>query len=163
MPPSIRIFQINGKNILIRGAGYSFDMLLRSSPERQEAELRYVRDMNLNTIRFEGKLEDDHFFDLMDEMGILAMPGWCCCDQWERWKAWKRRGRTDGRGVATRPDPAVGAPPVSVHLPLRERSYAPPPQIEKAILYRSLKESDWPNPAVASAGELHHDCSVRPE
>ncbi|MGA2086244.1 MAG: sugar-binding domain-containing protein, partial [Terracidiphilus sp.] len=83
-----RIFQINGKNILIRGAGYSFDMLLRSTPERQEAELRYVRDMNLNTIRFEGKLEDDHFFDLMDEMGILAMPGWCCCDNWERWKAW---------------------------------------------------------------------------
>jgi exo-1,4-beta-D-glucosaminidase len=67
-----RVFQINGKNILIRGAGYSFDMLLRSSPERQEAELKYVRDMNLNTVRFEGKLEDDHFFDLMDEMGILA-------------------------------------------------------------------------------------------
>jgi exo-1,4-beta-D-glucosaminidase len=30
-----RVFQINGKNILIRGAGYSFDLLLRSSPERQ--------------------------------------------------------------------------------------------------------------------------------
>src|ERR1017187_10575154 len=35
-----RLFHINGKNILIRGAGYTFDMLLRSSPERQEAELR---------------------------------------------------------------------------------------------------------------------------
>ena len=30
-----RIFKINGKDILIRGAGYSFDMLLRSSPERR--------------------------------------------------------------------------------------------------------------------------------
>ncbi len=39
-------------------------MLLRSSPERQEAELRYVRDMNLNAVRFEGKLEDDHFLEL---------------------------------------------------------------------------------------------------
>jgi len=37
-----RLFHINGKPILIRGAGYSFDLLLRSSPERQEAELKYV-------------------------------------------------------------------------------------------------------------------------
>ena len=28
-----RVFRINGKNILIRGAGYTFDMMLRSSPE----------------------------------------------------------------------------------------------------------------------------------
>ena len=54
-----RLFHINGRNILIRGAGYTFDMLLHTTPERQEAELRYVRDMNLNTIRFEGKIEDD--------------------------------------------------------------------------------------------------------
>ena len=40
-------------------------MLLRSSPERQEAELDYVRDMNLNTVRLEGKLEDEHFFELV--------------------------------------------------------------------------------------------------
>ena len=69
------MFHINGKNILIRGAGYTFDMLLRSSPERQEAELRYVRDMNLNAVRFEGKLEDDHFLELCDRMGILVLAG----------------------------------------------------------------------------------------
>ncbi|HKU21447.1 MAG TPA: hypothetical protein VJQ50_10570, partial [Terriglobales bacterium] len=71
-----RVFQINGKNILIRGAGYSFDLLLRSSPEKQREQLRYVRDLHLNAVRMEGKLEDDHFFDLADEMGILMMPGW---------------------------------------------------------------------------------------
>src|SRR5581483_6580963 len=83
-----RVFQINGKNILIRGAGYSFDMLLRSSPERQQAELNYVRDLNLNAVRMEGKLENDHFFDLADQMGIMVLPGWCCCDQWENWPEW---------------------------------------------------------------------------
>ncbi len=31
-PPVARLFKINGKKILIRGAGYSFDMLLRDSP-----------------------------------------------------------------------------------------------------------------------------------
>ena len=83
-----RLFHINGKNILIRGAGYSFDLLLRSSPERQEAELKYVRDLNLNAVRLEGKLEDDHFLELCDRLGILVMPGWCCCDQWEKWNTW---------------------------------------------------------------------------
>ncbi len=146
-----RIFQINGKKILIRGAGYSFDMMLRSSPERQEAELKYVRDMNLNTVRFEGKLEDDHFFDLMDEMGILGMPGWCCCDRWERWKAWGVEDepvvvaslRDQIRRLQRHP---------SVFTFLYGSDYAPPPEIEKKYL-EVLKESDWPNPAVASAGE----------
>jgi exo-1,4-beta-D-glucosaminidase len=146
-----RVFQINGKNILIRGAGYSLDMMLRSSPERQEAELRYVRDMNLNTIRFEGKLEDDHFFDLMDEMGILGMPGWCCCDRWERWSAWSAEElpiaaaslRDQVRRLQRHP---------SVFTFLYGSDYAPPPEIEKKYL-QVLKESDWPNPAVASAGE----------
>jgi exo-1,4-beta-D-glucosaminidase len=146
-----RIFQINGKNILIRGAGYSLDMMLRSSPERQEAELRYVRDMNLNTIRFEGKLEDDHFFDLMDEMGILGMPGWCCCDRWERWPAWSAEElpiaaaslRDQIRRLERHP---------SVFTFLYGSDYAPPPEVEKKYL-QVLKESDWPNPAVASAGE----------
>ena len=45
--------------------------------------------MNLNTIRLEGKIEDDHFLDLCDRKGILVMAGWCCCDHWERWRNWK--------------------------------------------------------------------------
>jgi len=146
-----RIFQINGKNILIRGAAHSFDMLLRSSPEQQEAELKYARDMNLNAIRFEGKLEDDHFFDLMDEMGILGMPGWCCCDHWERWTTW------------TKEDEPIAAASLRDQIRRLERhpavftflygsDYAPPPNVEKMYL-QILKESDWPNPAVASAGD----------
>jgi exo-1,4-beta-D-glucosaminidase len=146
-----RIFQINGKNILIRGAGYSFDMMLRSSPERQEAELRYVRDMNLNTIRFEGKLEDDHFFDLMDEMGILGMPGWCCCDRWERWGAWGSEELPVAEASLRDQIRRLERHP-SVFTFLYGSDYAPPPEVEKRYL-QVLKESDWPNPAVASAGE----------
>ena len=80
---------MNGKPILIRGGGWASDMLLRpASTERLEAEMRYVREMGLNTIRLEGKLESDEFYDLADEHGILVMPGWCCCDQWEKWDKW---------------------------------------------------------------------------
>ncbi len=116
-----RLFHINGKNILIRGAGYTFDMLLRSSPERQEAELRYVRDMNLNAVRFEGKLEDDHFLELCDRMGILVLAGWCCCDHWEKW-AQVGQGRRDRRGrFPARSTAPSGAPSFGLRLALRQR------------------------------------------
>jgi len=84
-----RLFRINGKPILVRGGGWASDMLLRpKSPERLEAEFRYVREMGLNTIRLEGKLETEAFYELADRLGILVMPGWCCCDQWEQWGKW---------------------------------------------------------------------------
>ena len=144
-----RVFQINGKNILIRGAGYSFDMLLRSSPERQEAELRYVRDMNLNTIRFEGKLEDDHFFDRMDELGILGMPGWCCCDWWEKWPRWGMEEEPIA-AASTRDQVRRLERHPSVFTFLYGSDYPPPQEIEKAYL-EILKECDFPNPPVSSA------------
>src|SRR5215471_6098142 len=74
-----RLFRVNGKPILIRGAGWAPDMMLRRNMKRLRAELQYVQDMNLNTIRLEGKIESDEFFKLADEKGILIMAGWCCC------------------------------------------------------------------------------------
>jgi exo-1,4-beta-D-glucosaminidase len=145
-----RLFQINGKNILIRGAGYSFDLLLRSTPLKQQEQLQYVRDLRLNAVRMEGKLEDEHFFDLADEMGILMMPGWCCCDQWENWPKWDQEDehiaaesmRDQARRLERHP---------SVFVWLYGSDFAPPPEVEKMYL-QVLKESDWPNPAIASAG-----------
>lgn len=144
-----RLFQINGKNILIRGAGYSFDLLLRSTPEKQREQLEYVRDLHLNAVRMEGKLEDEHFFDLADEMGILMMPGWCCCDQWENWPKWDTEDehiaaeslRDQVRRLERHP---------SVFVWLYGSDFAPPPKVEKMYL-QILEESDWPNPAIASA------------
>ena len=89
-PQGARLFRVNGRRMLIRGGGWAPDMLLRASPARQEAEMQYVRDLRLNTIRLEGKLEDEHFFDLADRYGILVLAGWSCCDQWEQWRKWTR-------------------------------------------------------------------------
>ena len=88
-PEGYRLFRVNGRPFLVRGGGWSSDMMLRQSPERLDAEFRYVRDMNLNTIRLEGKLETDEFFEKADQMGIMVMAGWCCCDHWEHWDKWK--------------------------------------------------------------------------
>src|SRR4029077_1874040 len=84
-----RVFSINGKKILIRGGGWSPDMMLRENSQRLADEFAYVRDMGLNTIRLEGKLETEEFFDRADREGILIMAGWCCCDHWEHWSRWK--------------------------------------------------------------------------
>ena len=144
-----RLFQINGKNILIRGAGYSFDMLLRSSPERQQAELNYVRDLNLNAVRLEGKIENDHFFDLADEMGILVLPGWCCCDQWENWPAWdKENERVAGDSLRDQLRRLERHP--SVIAWLYGSDFAPPARIENLYL-QIMKDVDWPNPSISSA------------
>ncbi len=145
-----RLFQINGKNILIRGAGYSFDMLLRSSPERQQSELNYVRDLNLNAIRLEGKIENDHFFDLADRMGILVLPGWCCCDQWENWPAWdKENERIAGDSLRDQLRRLERHP--SVIGWLYGSDFAPPPRIESMYL-QIMRDVDWPNPSISSAG-----------
>jgi exo-1,4-beta-D-glucosaminidase len=144
-----RLFRINGKPILIRGAGWSQDMLLRQDPERLRDELRLVRDMHLNTIRLEGKLETDDFFHLADEQGILVMLGWCCCDQWEHWKQWTPENYT------------VAADSLRSQL-LRIRHHAsllvwlngsdnpPPADVESAYL-RIEAETHWPNPTLSSA------------
>jgi len=86
-----RAFHINGKNILIRGGGWTPDMMLREDSQRLHDEFRYVRDMGLNTVRLEGKLETQEFFDLADHEGIMVMAGWCCCDFWSAGRAGNRR------------------------------------------------------------------------
>jgi exo-1,4-beta-D-glucosaminidase len=79
-----RLFRINGKPILIRGAGWAPDMLFRRDATRLEQEFKYVIDLGLNTIRLEGKLETEHFYNRADELGVLIMAGWCCCSIWEQ-------------------------------------------------------------------------------
>ena len=70
-----RLFKINGKRVLIRGAAWAPDLLLRWSEKKVDADLAYVRHMGLNTIRLEGKMDRSEFFDKTDRLGILVMPG----------------------------------------------------------------------------------------
>ena len=83
-----KVFQINGKNIVIRGGGYVEDLMLRPSKERIKTDIAYAKQMNLNTLRMEGPRGPDYIFDLCDREGILLMVGWCCCSAWERWNQW---------------------------------------------------------------------------
>jgi exo-1,4-beta-D-glucosaminidase len=144
-----RMFRINGRRILIRGGGWAPDMLLRASPERQLAELRYVLDMHLNTVRLEGKLEDDRFFDLADSLGVLVMAGWCCCDHWEHWKDWTPEDHRIAE-ASQRSQIARLRGHASVFVWLNGSDNPPPPDVERVYL-DVLNELRWPNPYVSSA------------
>jgi exo-1,4-beta-D-glucosaminidase len=79
-----RQMTLNGKDVLIKGAGWTDDIFLRDTPESIEQQVRYVMDMNMNLIRFEniwGK--DDTVYDLCDKLGVMALVGFSCQWEWE--------------------------------------------------------------------------------
>jgi len=142
-------FMVNGKSILILGAGWAPDMMLRVDPERTEEEIQYVKDMHLNTIRLEGKIIDKHFFDLCDRYGILVQAGWCCCDHWEKWKTWKPEDYTVAEDSLRDQIRRVRSHPCMLDW-LYGSDEAPPPNVEKMYL-QVLAEGHWPNPYQSSA------------
>jgi exo-1,4-beta-D-glucosaminidase len=144
-----RVFHVNGKNILIRGGGWGPDMLLREDSQRLQDEFRYVRDMGLNTIRLEGKLERQEFFDLADRQGILVMAGWCCCDFWERWPRWKPADFEIAKQSLRDQIYRLRSHP-SLLTWLNGSDNAPPPDVEQMYLDIE-KDLLWPNPVISSA------------
>jgi exo-1,4-beta-D-glucosaminidase len=144
-----RLIKINGKNILIRGGGWTPDMMLREDPERLRDEFKYVKDMGLNTVRLEGKLESDDFFSLADEQGILVMAGWCCCDFWEQWDKWQDADLAIAKASLTDQMYRLRGHP-SLVMWLNGSDNAPPAAVEQAYL-KIEKDLMWPNPILSSA------------
>jgi len=151
------VFKVNGRRILVRGAGWAPDMFFRYRPERLAHEIRYVKEMGLNAIRLEGKMERELFFDLCDEEGILVIAGWCCCHHWERWNKWDAEDykvaelsqRDEARRLRRHP----------CMLGWMNGSDNPPPEeVEKTYL-QVLEDLHWPTPAVSSATEAPAELS----
>jgi exo-1,4-beta-D-glucosaminidase len=144
-----RLFRINGKPLLIRGGGWATDFLLREDPERLNAELSYVQDMGLNTIRLEGRPETQEFYQQTDRRGILVMAGWSCCDFWEGWAKWT----PEDFSIATESLRAQmyrlrAHPSMLVWL---NGSDSPPPPEQEQVYLGIEKTLRWPNPTLSSA------------
>ncbi len=144
-----RLFSINGKNVLIRGGGWTPDMMLRDDSQRLRDEFRYVQDLGLNTIRLEGKLETKEFFDLADERGILLIAGWCCCDHWEHWPNWKAQDFTIAEQSLRDQIYRLRGHP-SLIAWMNGSDNPPPPDVEQTYL-KVEKDLLWTNPVVSSA------------
>lgn len=79
-----RGYKINGEKILIKGAGWTDDLMLNDNDEKVIDEIKYAKQMNLNTIRLEGFWgNNETLYNAADKNGILIMVGWSC--QWD-WK-----------------------------------------------------------------------------
>jgi exo-1,4-beta-D-glucosaminidase len=146
-----RLFKVNGKRVLIRGAAWAPDMLLRWSSKKVDADLEYTKHMGLNAIRLEGKIDRKEFFDKTDRLGILVMPGWICCDTWEHWDSWTPETKKIAAASLVDQIKSLRTHP-SVFVWFYGSDNPPPPEIENMYL-GILKELEWPNPAVSSASE----------
>ena len=97
-----RLFILNGREVLIKAAGWTDDLFMQDTPEGIRAQLEFVRDMGLNCVRFEniwGK--DDTVYDLCDELGLMALVGFSC--QWE-WEDYCGYPETKGLGCINEPE-----------------------------------------------------------
>ncbi len=107
--------------------------------------------MGLNTIRLEGRLDREEFYEKTDRLGILVMPGWTCCDAWERWKDWQA-DQKDIAAASLKSQIHILRKHPSVFVWLNGSDGPPPAEIENMYL-GILKDLDWPNPSVSSASE----------
>jgi exo-1,4-beta-D-glucosaminidase len=148
-PKGGRLFRVNHQPVLIRGGGWAQDMLMRHPVGRLEHQIDYVLNMNLNTIRLEGQLEDDKFFDLADEKGLLVMAGWCCCDIWEGWSHWQPGMIDIAKASLTSQIRRLRSHP-SLLVWLNGSDGPPPADVEQAYLDVE-KQLNWPNPTLSSA------------
>nr|BFF02290.1 hypothetical protein GCM10020241_39650 [Streptoalloteichus tenebrarius] len=147
-----RRFEINGRPLLIRGAGWASDLFLRTQPQRLADQLRYVRDLGLNTLRLEGKQEDHELVELADRMGIMVLPGWECCTKWEKYGTWTdsdlavaaASARSEARRLRDHPS-VIGF--------LVGSDAAPPAAVERAYL-DAFRSVDWQTPIISSAKRL---------
>lgn len=145
-----RVFIVNGKRIEIRGAAWAPDIFQRRSPRRQEQEFRLYRDMNMNLIRSEGKMEDDNFYALADKYGMLIMTGWMCCGAWQYPELWDAAKRASAMASDS-----------SVMLWLRNKpslmvwlngSDMPPRDTSVEREYLNIESAlKWPNPTISTA------------
>ncbi|MFF4899667.1 sugar-binding domain-containing protein [Streptomyces sp. NPDC001068] len=153
-----RQYSVNGRRLLVKGGGWSPDEFLRWDRTYAEDRLRYAVDLGLNSIRLEGHIEPDEFFDLADRLGVLTLPGWECCDKWEG----QTNSGESGEKWTAADYPVAKASMAAEAARLRDHpsvisflvgsDAAPDAKIEKGYL-DALAAADWAVPVVPAASD----------
>ncbi len=153
-PGGGRQFRVNGRPVQILGAGWSPDLFLRHDHNRLAGQLALTRHLGLNAIRPEGKLENPEFYELCDELGLMVLPGWECCDKWEAWAgtggdAWDDADlEVAGRSMASEARLLRNHPSVIAFL--IGSDFAPPTDVARRYA-DALESAGWHLPVVSSA------------
>ncbi len=155
-----RGYKLNGKKILIRGGGWVDDLLLDNQSKKVEAEVKYARHMNLNTLRLEGFWgTNEDLYNLCDENGIFLMAGWSC--QWE-WENYFGKPTDDFGGIKSPEDIKLAVQSwndqvkwlrhhPSIFVWLLASDLLPRPELEKEY-HKILSAEDPTRPFLISAG-----------
>src|SRR4051812_12629466 len=149
-PDGYRRFAINGRPFVVRGGGWSQDLFLRYSPRYVGDQLDIIRNAGLNAIRFEGNFPPGDMLDQMDRAGLLAMPGWQCCNKWEQDSSeWSDEIKANAANQAAAVARRFRAHP-SVFTFYQGSDNEPDPAKEDIYL-KAFAAADWETPQVASA------------
>jgi exo-1,4-beta-D-glucosaminidase len=154
-PTGGELFRVNGRRILIRGGGWTGDMFMRPEPARQLAQMRYALDMHLNTLRLEGDLESDAFWQRADSLGLLVMDGWPCCTIFEKWAKWTPEQYAIA-ALSQRDQIRRLRAHASALVWLNGSDKPPPADVEKTYI-DVLRQEHWPNPFISSASATPTD------
>ena len=145
------VLWINGQRLFVLGGGWAPDLLQRVTHRRNAQQLHLARDLGLNTIRLEGKFQDDDFFAQASALGLIVLPGLCCCDAWQNWEVWTNH--TYAVAMASMSDQVKRLRAhASVAAFLYSSDQLPPPHVEAGYL-RVFKEQRWANGLIASAAD----------
>ncbi len=86
---------------------------------------------------------------ILDQYGILTIPGFCCCDAWQHWKYWKdEQYYVAGESLRSQLKRLRIHPSTLVFFYSSDE--LPPVDVEKEYL-RVFAEERWNNPVLASA------------
>jgi len=144
-----RWFKINNQPIMLKGAGWAPDMLVKRDPTRINDIFQLILDMGMNMLRFEGKMEDQTFYDLADQNGVMLIAGWVCCSQWESWKSWSAENQSVANSSLDTQMRALRNHP-SAMLWMNSSDLVPPASNEQTEV-NIEKADNWPNPVVTDA------------
>jgi exo-1,4-beta-D-glucosaminidase len=135
--------------LLIRGGGWAPDLFLRWNQTYVADRLRYGLDLGLNTIRLEGHIEPNEFFDLADQLGVLTLPGWECCDKWQSIGGWSAADFAVAKASMASEAARLRDHPSVISF-LIGSDQAPTTTAEKNYV-DALRGADWPTPIVSAA------------
>ena len=153
--PFFQGFEVNGKNFLVRGGAYCWDLFMRWDTAINEAHMEYTKDIGLNTIRFEGILGNEEIYDIADREGIMLIPGFVCCSRWEEWPKWTTNDFSIAYASLESQMRNMRAHP-SALVWLFGSDNTPPDTEERPVLrnYKAIAEKlHWQNATVNSAGQ----------
>ncbi len=149
-PSGTRSFQVNGVPFVVRGGGWSPDIFLHYSAADTAKQIALMRNMGLNTVRLEGHLMPQDWYNQMDAAGIMVNAGFQCCDAWEL----QSSGLTSSADYAIMTNSAVAiAQNLRNHPSVSSFQWSDEPPLAKqeTDTLNAFSQQDFTDPVISSA------------